>query len=60
MEGYLVDSGLILLGFVVAVHRVLQGAEELECQVAISGSLLKTKVKQTNIVAKSNEIIVQA
>jgi hypothetical protein len=44
---------LILLGDVVVVHRVLQGAKELKCQAAIGGSLLKRKVKQSNIVAKN-------
>jgi hypothetical protein len=48
---------LILLRVVVTSHGVLQGAEELERQAAIGGGLLKRKVKQTNIVAKSIEII---
>jgi hypothetical protein len=36
---------------------MLQGAKELECQSMIGGGLLKNKVKQTNIVAKSIEIM---
>jgi hypothetical protein len=47
---------LILLSAVVVVHRVLEGAEELECQATIGGGLLKNQVKQTNIVAKIIEV----
>jgi hypothetical protein len=36
---------------------MLQGAEELGCQAAIGDSLLKNKVKETKIVAKSIEIM---
>jgi hypothetical protein len=36
---------------------MLQGTKELEYQAMIDGSLLKSKVKQTSIVAKSIEIM---
>jgi hypothetical protein len=39
---------------------MLQGAKELECEAAICGGLLKNKVKQIKIVAKSIEIMAQA
>jgi hypothetical protein len=36
---------------------MLQGAKKLECQAMKGGGLHKNKVKQTNIVPKSIEIM---
>ena len=55
-EGYDVESWSIFLRDKARTHRVPQSAKKLECQPAISGGVLKDKVKQINIVAKKIKI----